>query len=124
MGAEDVRFGSKADMCTAPAHVRFTPNSDIDCVFRHDRFGPIADIRRFTRSDHRRAAGGEKECRVRATWRPSEIWWQLNGKISRVLTFEYAGDIDGGTAISIGVAGTIAHQPTSLRMLARDVDRG
>src|SRR5262249_34691224 len=23
-----VRFGSKADMCTAPAHVRFTPNSD------------------------------------------------------------------------------------------------
>src|SRR5262245_55492635 len=24
----DVRFGSKADICTAPAHVRFTPNSD------------------------------------------------------------------------------------------------
>jgi hypothetical protein len=23
-----VRFGSKADMCGAPAHVRFTPNSD------------------------------------------------------------------------------------------------
>src|SRR5262245_33294098 len=23
-----VRFGSKADICTAPAHVRFTPNSD------------------------------------------------------------------------------------------------
>src|SRR5262245_48602213 len=31
----DVRFGSKADMCSAQAHVRFTPNSDIDCVFRH-----------------------------------------------------------------------------------------
>ena len=24
----DVRFGSKADMCSAPAHVRFAPNSD------------------------------------------------------------------------------------------------
>src|SRR5262245_12211784 len=26
--ALNVRFGSKADICTAPAHVRFTPNSD------------------------------------------------------------------------------------------------
>jgi hypothetical protein len=24
----DVRFGSKADICGAPTHVRFTPNSD------------------------------------------------------------------------------------------------
>ncbi|MGB2649690.1 MAG: hypothetical protein WBC86_19135, partial [Pseudolabrys sp.] len=24
----DVRFGSKADICSAPSHVRFTPNSD------------------------------------------------------------------------------------------------
>jgi len=24
----DVRFGSKADMCSAKGHVRFTPNSD------------------------------------------------------------------------------------------------
>jgi hypothetical protein len=29
--ARNVRFGSKADMCSAQAHVRFTPNSDIDC---------------------------------------------------------------------------------------------
>src|SRR5262245_46003467 len=27
-----VRFGSKADICSAKGHVRFTPNSDIDCV--------------------------------------------------------------------------------------------
>jgi len=27
----DVRFGSKADMCSALAHVRFTPESDIKC---------------------------------------------------------------------------------------------
>jgi hypothetical protein len=35
-----VRFGSKADICSAPTHVRFTPNSDIDCVFRHVRYAP------------------------------------------------------------------------------------
>src|SRR5262249_49634864 len=45
----NVRFGSKADMCSAIAHVRFTPNSDIDCVFRYVRFGPQADmLREFT----------------------------------------------------------------------------
>src|SRR5262245_18352371 len=27
----DVRFGSKADMCSAQAHVLFTPDSDIKC---------------------------------------------------------------------------------------------
>src|SRR5262245_32332936 len=27
----DVRFGSKADMCSAKRHVRFSPNSDIKC---------------------------------------------------------------------------------------------
>jgi hypothetical protein len=25
---QDVRFGSKADICAATSHVRFTPNSD------------------------------------------------------------------------------------------------
>ncbi|MGB8668481.1 MAG: hypothetical protein WCD29_01705, partial [Pseudolabrys sp.] len=57
-----VRFGSKADMCGAPTHVRFTPNSDRKCGFSqkamsalppkadmcsalaHVCFGPIADI--------------------------------------------------------------------------------
>jgi hypothetical protein len=31
----DVRFGSKADICGAKSHVRFTPESDIKC----DRWG-------------------------------------------------------------------------------------
>jgi hypothetical protein len=31
-GCPDVRFGSQADICGAPTHVRFTPNSDIDRV--------------------------------------------------------------------------------------------
>ena len=29
----DVRFGSKADICAATSHVRFTPNSDRESVF-------------------------------------------------------------------------------------------
>jgi hypothetical protein len=29
--AADVRFGSKADICSAIRHVRFTPNSDRKC---------------------------------------------------------------------------------------------
>jgi len=58
-----VRFGSKADICSAKRHVRFTPNSDSEsglpqtvmsalppkadmCGATRDvRFGPKADIR-------------------------------------------------------------------------------
>jgi len=29
--AADVRFGSKADICSVKSHVRFTPESDIKC---------------------------------------------------------------------------------------------
>jgi hypothetical protein len=28
----NVRFGSKADMCSAKGYVRFTPESDAECV--------------------------------------------------------------------------------------------
>ena len=28
----DVRFGSKADMCSAKGHVRFTPKADMQCL--------------------------------------------------------------------------------------------
>jgi hypothetical protein len=56
----DVRFGSKADICSAKQHVRFAPNSDREsgcplypqkadmCGATRDvRFGPIADMRLF-----------------------------------------------------------------------------
>src|SRR5262249_50545170 len=69
--ATDVRFGSKADMCAAKGHVRFTPNSDRESGHRQtvmsalppkadmcgaqpllpatppkaDMSGPLADIR-------------------------------------------------------------------------------
>src|SRR5262245_18442864 len=52
----DVRFGSKADICTAPVHVRFTPNSDIDCVFRHVCFGPKADMFAYSITSSARAS--------------------------------------------------------------------
>src|SRR5262245_16625364 len=41
---DNVRFESKADICSAKGHVRFTPDSDTDCVFRHVCFGPKADM--------------------------------------------------------------------------------
>ena len=41
-----VRFGSEADICSAKRNVRFTPESDIDCVFQHVCLGPKADIGR------------------------------------------------------------------------------
>src|SRR5215813_2279046 len=44
------QYRSKADICSAKRHVRFTPESDIDCVFRHVRFRPIADIAGTIRS--------------------------------------------------------------------------
>src|SRR5262245_31188471 len=61
-GRLNVRFGSKADICSATAHVRFTPNSDRESGHRQTvmsalppkadmcgargnvRFGPKADI--------------------------------------------------------------------------------
>ena len=39
----DVRFGSKADMCSAKAHVRFAPEADM-CGTWDVRLVPKADI--------------------------------------------------------------------------------
>ena len=36
-GLPHVRFGSKADMCSAKRHVRFTPESDAKCVHSNVR---------------------------------------------------------------------------------------
>src|SRR4029453_10386151 len=74
--ARHVRIGSKADMCAAKRHVRFTPNSDRKgefpqramsalppkadmCGARADvRFGPKADIRRLRAQKERPPCGG------------------------------------------------------------------
>jgi hypothetical protein len=39
----DVRFGSKADICTAMGHVRFTPESGHVGAARDVRFGAISE---------------------------------------------------------------------------------
>src|SRR5262245_62177398 len=80
--ATNVRFGSTADICTAPAHVRFTPNSDRETglpvkvmsalppkadmcsAARNVRFGPIADI--AVSLDHLIGASGESKWHVKA----------------------------------------------------------
>src|SRR5262249_52310526 len=50
----DVRFGSKADICNAKRHVRFTPESNIKCDIWNVRFGPKADMANLTQSLRRR----------------------------------------------------------------------
>ena len=40
----NVRFGSKADMCSAKRHVRSYSKADICSAKRHVRFVPKADI--------------------------------------------------------------------------------
>ena len=79
----DVRFGSKADMCIAMSHVRFTPNSDRESGFPQKvisalppkadmcgattdvGYGPEADIPLFIRSPRRRAAEATTACSTR-----------------------------------------------------------
>src|SRR5262245_63971248 len=46
----NVRFGSKADMCSATRHVRFTPNSD--CKSRHRLVGPMLSRAGQEADDH------------------------------------------------------------------------
>ena len=42
-GRRDVRFGSLADICSAPAYVRFTLDSGHSRYKRNVGYGPIAD---------------------------------------------------------------------------------
>src|SRR5262245_29215771 len=63
----DVRFGSKADICTAPAHVRFTPIATLIAFFG---VSPLGQKRTFRHSlDHlvgtpdERVGDGDAECR-------------------------------------------------------------
>ena len=66
----NVRFGSKADLCSAKGHVRFTPKADMCGATRDVRFVPIADSCTATNStlfDHlgareQRRRNFEAEC--------------------------------------------------------------
>src|SRR5262245_51670974 len=66
-GLTDVRFGSKADMCSAKGHVRFTPKSDIKCDMWNVRFGLIADIATYSITSSTRVSSD------RGTVRPSAL---------------------------------------------------
>ena len=98
---QDVRFGSKADMCGAQDHVRFTPNSDIDCVFRHVRFGPIADTCSAAKEflfDHLVRAGEQR-------WRHGEVKGFCGLEIDHQLELErvtIADTVDGSTLFAQG----------------------
>ena len=53
----DVRFGSKADICAATSHVRFTPNSDRESGFPQQAMSALplkADIHNASRVIARR----------------------------------------------------------------------
>ena len=57
----DVRFGSKADMCSAKGMSALPPKADMCGATSHVRFVPIADILPFTRSPRRRARAATLE---------------------------------------------------------------
>src|SRR6476660_7656045 len=128
------RFGSKADICGAPTHVRFTPNSDRESGFSHKvmsalppkadmcsargyvRFGPIADIALFdhlvSERDQRgryleadRLGGLEVEHKIKLC----SLYYR---QVGWFLDLENAGSVDTNFAIRIGYARPIAHQAT------------
>src|SRR5262245_20730001 len=72
-----VRFGSKADMCSAKGHVRFTPESDIDCVFRHVCLGHLL---RTSKRGYPAANGGASKSLEGDARRPGS---QVNRKSRR-----------------------------------------
>jgi hypothetical protein len=81
---QDVRFGSKADICGATDHVRFTPNSDRKSGFLHKvmsalplkadmcaatsnvGFGPKADI----------TLTAPQKATLQGAMRVTELFWQ------------------------------------------------
>src|SRR5262245_26391070 len=114
-GDPDVRFGSKADICSAPTHVRFTPNSD-----RKSRHAQMVMSALPLKADMCGATRGQKR-----TWRSLDqfvgsrekrIWdgktqglgcpeidYQFklrrlfDRKVSWVCAFEYLINVVGGT---------------------------
>ena len=65
----NVRFGSKADICSAKGHVRFTPESDAECVHSNVRYRPIANSCAASTIDQSSA----RSSTVGGTFRPSAL---------------------------------------------------
>src|SRR5262245_51726930 len=140
----DVRYGSKADMCSAQAHVRFTPDSDRESGFprkvmsalpptadmcgatRDVRFGPKVDIVP-TRRLHPR---GQAIWEALNTERSGDFgidrhvkFCRLNNRqIRGLLAFEDAPRIDCGLTIGFWQISAIAHETASQNVLAPSID--
>ena len=61
----NVRFGSKADICSAKRHVRFTPKADMCGATSHVRFVPIPDIARSAKAKEAANWGPSKKRKAR-----------------------------------------------------------
>ena len=66
----DVRFGSKADMCSAKRYVRFTPKADMCSALGDVRFVPkadISDVDLLKQKDHHAPRGEETMAKMMKT---------------------------------------------------------
>jgi hypothetical protein len=76
----NVRFGSKADMCGAPTHVRFTPNSD------RESGHPMVD-RRGQRVQTLWAVCDARQASSRPTKQPSLFIFLTTNQATRRMVF-------------------------------------
>src|SRR5262245_1406564 len=101
MGPANVRFGSKADICSAQLHVRFTPDSDrksgllhkamsalppkadMGSAATHVCFGPIADILRRSKMMLYSITSSARDSSDCGTERPSAL------AVLRLMTSSY-----------------------------------
>ena len=128
MGAY-VRFGSKADMCGAKGHVRFTPNSGHVRCNSDVRFVPIADIAPLIRSPRRRgqALGGTVRPSALAVLRLIDqfvLGRRLHRHVGRLLTLENTIDVAGRAPVLVDEIRPIGDQAAAGDEEAGGVDRG
>jgi hypothetical protein len=145
-GMADVRFGSKADICGATLHVRFTPNSDrksghqqtvmsalplkadMCSAAAHVCFGPKADIHSFDRHVSTRkqlrwhieaeSLGGSK------VDRELKFCGQLDWKVARSLSFQDSSHVNAGPTVRVHLICAVTDQSASIYIYAERIARG
>src|SRR5262249_22188247 len=121
----DVRFGSKADMCSARANVRFTPESDIKCDIMesplwansrlmHRSKGSLFDhlirarLHRWRHADAKGLGGFDIDDQFKLRCLHN---WQFGG----IFTLENSASINAGQAVAVKNVRSVAHQTASHR---------